>query len=115
MLLLVAAASFVCGAIYSLSHFDDPLAIIVVSDNPAIALTQETALQLTADACAMPGWNRSMRSRTRHDANYPERFLGRNSLHPDDQVSVIWREGWKLRSIHSPTAADANNDCGYRE
>lgn len=91
LLLLVAAMSFVGCIAYGLAHFDDPLAVVTVSEDPKVAITPEVALELTAQALRQAGLEPLDPQPYQHGSHGLERFLGHNSLHPDDQVSVIWR------------------------
>jgi len=88
---LVAAISFVGCIVYGLAHFDDPLAVVTVSKDPKVVLTPDVALELTAHALRQAGLEPLDPQPYRHGSQGSDRFLGRNSLHPDDQLSVIWR------------------------
>ena len=84
---MVAIVAGFCGIAHFLRHFDDPLAIVVVSNDASIVFTQETALLLTGSALRQAGLE-PIEPEPAYSG--PEKFVGRNSLRPADSVSVIW-------------------------
>ncbi|MGD9634784.1 MAG: hypothetical protein AB7G28_22220 [Pirellulales bacterium] len=89
--LLVAVVSLVSGVVYSLAHFGDPLTVVTVSDDPKTLLSADNVLGLTSAALRQAGLEPLAPQPYQHDGQGLERFLGRNALRPNDQVSVIWR------------------------
>ncbi len=86
---LVTLVAVVCVAIYSVLHIDDPYAVIEVSNDPTIDLTQDVALELTERALRLAGLE-PIRPEPYRDENDPERYVGRNGSRPKDELSVIW-------------------------
>ena len=89
LLLTVAVISVICCIAHFVWHVDDPVAVVVVSDDATIEFTQETALALTASALRKVGLE-PVSPKSYGRAGDPEPFVGRNALPPKDEVSVLW-------------------------
>jgi hypothetical protein len=78
------------GFVYFLQHFDDPYAILKISDDSAIAFTQDVVLELTEKALRQIDLTPIRPEPAYGDDDDPEPFVGRNALRPNDWASVIW-------------------------
>jgi len=65
-------------------HFDDPLATLTISNDSTVVFSQDAVLELTSAALRQVGLEPI------EPKPYGNGFIGRNSLRPDDEVSVIW-------------------------
>ena len=76
--------------VHCVRHFDDPFAVVVVSEDSGVALTQETVLALTRSALLQAGLEPLSPVPAYGNDGDPERFIGRNRLRPNDRVGVTW-------------------------
>jgi hypothetical protein len=90
MFLAVAVVAVLATAASFFIHFDDPFAVVTLPDNPATPFTQDAALELTASALRLAGLEPIRPEPAYGRDGDPERFIGRNTLRPEDLVSVIW-------------------------
>src|SRR5262245_29162842 len=89
MFFFMTVVAAVAGAVHFVRHFDDPLATIAVSSDTTVVFTRDVALELTAAALRRVGLEPMDPQPYTSNEQDPERFVGRNSLRPRDDVSVI--------------------------
>ena len=104
----VAIASLAGGVFYFLAHIDDPYATVLVTKDTSIVLTDQVAIDLTASAL-----------RTARLAPVRHWYIGRNTLRPNDSVSVHWnvRKGEHIPSygVRLEREADGVRAFIYRD
>jgi hypothetical protein len=84
-MLIIAAVVFT--AVHLLLRLDDPIAVVIVSDDPQMELTNDAALELTAEALRNAGLE-PIRPIPLYSG--PEPAVGRNAIRPADRVVVGW-------------------------
>ena len=92
LFLAVTILSIIVCIVVAISRFDDPIAVVVVSRDAKMSFTPDAVLKLTESAMRDAGIV-PVKPFSYRDGNDDERFLGRNSFHPDDRVTVIWSAG----------------------
>lgn len=118
-LLLVACLCVVFAFAYRVLHFDDPFARIVLVVDPETQLTQDIALELTSKALREAGLVPVEPVPAFGQEEDDERFLGRNAIKPNDQVSIIWEvsggsyRSYTVRLQRTPTHFMAEISAGW--
>src|SRR4051794_2878574 len=88
----ILVIALIGGVLYCLSHWQDALAELVVSENSATELTRATVIELTASALRTAGYG-PIKPLAGYgtEGRDPEPELGRNTLRPNDEVDVLWK------------------------
>ena len=76
-----------------ISHIGDPVAVVVVSNDPTTAFTADAILQLTEAAMRDAGLTPIAPAVFRGNSDGDERFIGRNTITPNDRATVNWWTG----------------------
>jgi hypothetical protein len=94
-------ASVICCALVLISRIGGPVAVVVVSTDPNAVFTADNILKWSKSAMREAGLTPTVPAVWRKDLEGDERFIGRNTITPNDRAFIQWFVG----GLDKPTYA----------